>query len=243
MNGRFPGVPPQMIPTMGCLTVAFVVLFLCMLPVVFFDVMVLALEKLHLSQGWALVAVMGIFMGSLVNVPVHRIEREEEQVVEMAAIFGFWGRLPVLRRVSRDTVICVNIGGCVIPTALALWELLFVAQTGGLLLLALVVVVTANIFVCYKSARPIRGVGIAMPGFVSPLVSVGLTLLLLATTGYEPEVRAPVAFVAGVLGPLVGADLMHLKDITRVSAGMLSIGGAGTFDGIVLSGMLAALLA
>ena len=54
---------------------------------------------------------------------------------------------------------------------------------------------------------------------------------------------APVAFVAGVLGPLVGADLMLLKDITRVSAGMLSIGGAGTFDGIVLSGMLAALLA
>jgi uncharacterized membrane protein len=52
-----------------------------------------------------------------------------------------------------------------------------------------------------------------------------------------------VAFVAGVLGPLIGADLFHLKDISRVSAGILSIGGAGTFDGIVLSGILAALLA
>jgi uncharacterized membrane protein len=57
------------------------------------------------------------------------------------------------------------------------------------------------------------------------------------------ELRAPVAFVAGVAGPLIGADLMHLKDITKVSAGMLSIGGAGTFDGIVLSGVLAAVLA
>ena len=55
--------------------------------------------------------------------------------------------------------------------------------------------------------------------------------------------RAPVAFVAGVLGPVQGADLLHLKDIKRVSAGMLSIGGAGTFDGIVLSGIVAALLA
>ena len=57
----------------------------------------------------------------------------------------------------------------------------------------------------------------------------------------SPE-RAPVAFVAGVLGPLVGADLLHLKDIGRISTGLLSIGGAGTFDGIVLSGLLAAIL-
>jgi uncharacterized membrane protein len=41
---------------------------------------------------------------------------------------------------------------------------------------------------------------------------------------------------------LIGADLLHLKDITRVSVGMLSIGGAGTFDGIVLSAVLATVL-
>jgi uncharacterized membrane protein len=52
-----------------------------------------------------------------------------------------------------------------------------------------------------------------------------------------------IAYVAGNLGPLVGADLLHLKEILRVPAGMLSFGGAGTFDGIVLSGILAALLA
>jgi uncharacterized membrane protein len=57
------------------------------------------------------------------------------------------------------------------------------------------------------------------------------------------ELATPVAFVAGVLGPLVGADLLHLREIPRVATGMASIGGAGTFDGIVLSGILAAYLA
>ena len=96
--------------------------------------------------------------------------------------------------------------------------------------------------VCYLVARPVRGVGIMMPFFVSPVVAVGLTWLLLTSPAYDP-IRAPVAFVAGVSGPLIGADLLHLKDMSRVSAGILSIGGAGTFDGIVLSGILAALLA
>jgi uncharacterized membrane protein len=65
-----------------------------------------------------------------------------------------------------------------------------------------------------------------------------LLALLLA-----PEDAPPVAFVAGVAGPLIGADLLHLKAIDRVQSGMMSIGGAGTFDGIVLSGIIAAYLA
>ncbi|MCS4031868.1 putative membrane protein [Salinibacter ruber] len=52
----------------------------------------------------------------------------------------------------------------------------------------------------------------------------------------------PIAFAAGVLGPLIGADLLHLDDIAQLGAGMASIGGAGTFDGVVLSGLVATLL-
>ena len=58
-----------------------------------------------------------------------------------------------------------------------------------------------------------------------------------------PDVRVAAAFIAGVLGPLIGADLLHLRDIRTIATGMLSIGGAGTFDGIVLSGIFAAVLA
>jgi uncharacterized membrane protein len=58
-----------------------------------------------------------------------------------------------------------------------------------------------------------------------------------------PDQAPPVAFVAGVLGPLIGADLLHLRDIEKIATGIASIGGAGTFDGIVLSGIVAAYLA
>ena len=45
-----------------------------------------------------------------------------------------------------------------------------------------------------------------------------------------------------VLGPLIGADLLHLRDLGRRGGGLMSIGGAGTFDGIVISGFLATML-
>ncbi len=57
-----------------------------------------------------------------------------------------------------------------------------------------------------------------------------------------PEWAPPIAFAAGVLGPLIGADLLHLDDIAQLGTGMASIGGAGTFDGVVLSGLVATLL-
>jgi uncharacterized membrane protein len=150
------------------------------------------------------------------------------------------GDRPLFYRTRYETIIAVNVGGCVIPTLIAVVQIIFVTRSGSGSVGAMAAVALINIAVCYRIARPVEGIGIMMPGFVSPLVSVGLTWLLLSPT--SPD-RVSVAFVSGVLGPLIGADLLHLKDITRVSAGMMSIGGAGTFDGIVLSGILAALLA
>ena len=51
---------------------------------------------------------------------------------------------------------------------------------------------------------------------------------------------APVAYISGVMGTLLGADLLHIGDLPAV--GILSIGGAGVFDGIFLTGILAAFL-
>jgi uncharacterized membrane protein len=45
------------------------------------------------------------------------------------------------------------------------------------------------------------------------------------------------------LGTLIGADLMNLGSIQGLHAPVLSIGGAGTFDGVFLTGILAVLLA
>ena len=58
-----------------------------------------------------------------------------------------------------------------------------------------------------------------------------------------PANATPIAFVAGVAGPLIGADLLHLREIEQIDSGMISIGGAGTFDGILPTGILALYLA
>ena len=52
-----------------------------------------------------------------------------------------------------------------------------------------------------------------------------------------------VAYVAGSMGTLIGADIMNLHRVVELGAPMLSIGGAGTFDGVFLTGIIAGLLA
>jgi uncharacterized membrane protein len=52
-----------------------------------------------------------------------------------------------------------------------------------------------------------------------------------------------VAYISGTLGVLTDADQLRLKDVRKLGAALASIGGAGTFDGIVMTGSVAALLA
>ncbi len=83
----------------------------------------------------------------------------------------------------------------------------------------------------------IPGVGVTVPIFVPPLVTAIVAMLL------SREDAAPIAYVSGSLGTLIGADIMNLGDINAIGAPMASIGGAGTFDGIFVTGVLAVLLA
>lgn len=236
------GVPP------GCLSGAVLFAFLFLVPFFFAQVMLAALGRLGLSPAAAILALTGIFLGGAVNVPVTRMERPREASAPPGIrLFGL-GRLgrrlerleqPLFRRrVPTHTVIAVNVGGCVVPCALAAYEVARVAARGAGGVLALLAVTALAVAVCHRAARVEPEVGVVMPALLPPLVAAVPSLVLV------PDFAPPVAFVAGVLGPLVGADLLHLREIGRLSTtGLASIGGAGTFDGIVLSGMVAALLA
>lgn len=203
---------------LGCLSVAAAVLLTLVLPWAFADMLATALVKLQLSPRAAGFVVFGIFAGSLVNIPVRRIARIEAMPFDPLAVFGLHGWWPAMRRVRTETIVAVNVGGCVIPVALAVYETARLASRMDALA-ALVVAAGANIAVCYKLARPVEGVGILMPALVPAAVACAAALLL------APAAATPVAFVAGVAGPLVGADLLHLRDVGRIAAGMVSIGG------------------
>ena len=206
-------------------------------PFVFGELMITSLSKLHLSPSMALTLVIAIFVGGLINIPVKSIVSDRNVAVHPLAVYGLAGFWPQLQRVRHKTIIAVNVGGCLIPVVLVFYEIIQLAAISPHALFAVAAGCIVNVFVCHFIARPVAGIGIVMPGLVSSVVAAGIALF------FVPDVAAPVAFVIGVVGPLVGADLMHLKDIEASEIGVVSIGGAGTFDGIVLSGIVAAYLA
>jgi uncharacterized membrane protein len=197
----------------------------------------LALAKLRLDPYVAMLVIVGIFGGSFVNIPITRMVRQDDVIAHPYPLFGFLDILPHLKRSKRETILAVNLGGCVIPTLVAVYEILQLLGDSWSYLFPVGLAVAINTAVCYGLAKQVEGIGIAMPALVPPLVAA-LTALLLA-----PDEAPSVAFVAGVFGPLLGADILHIREIPRIATGMASIGGAGTFDGIVLSGILAAYLA
>jgi len=140
-------------------------------------------------------------------------------------------RLPRLAQ-PNQTVLAVNVGGAVIPVALCLY--LLTQMDFGLYLPLLVALVT---LVVNRLSRPIKGLGIGVPGLIPPLVAV-LGAYILS----PPELRAPSAYIASTLGILIGADLLRLGEIAQLGAPVASIGGAGTFDAIFLSGIIAVIL-
>jgi uncharacterized membrane protein len=138
--------------------------------------------------------------------------------------------IPVARR--REMVLAVNVGGALIPCLLSLYLWWSTGQTFKLMVATgLVALVT------HQVARPIPGVGIAVPLFIPPLVAAAAAMLL------SSNLAPPIAYVAGTMGTLIGADLLNLGRLKELRAPMVSIGGAGTFDGIFLTGIIAALLA
>ena len=141
----------------------------------------------------------------------------------------FWG-LP-LEKIRQQTIVALNIGGGLIPVLVALYQL------GRSNVLAIIVCTAIVTIVSYRSAHIVPGIGIQMNALVAPLTAVTSAFLL--TKGVQ---LPPVAFASGVLGTSIGADLLHLAQIEKMSAGVLSIGGAGVFDGIALCGLFALLL-
>ena len=222
----------------GCLPLFIFLFVLILLPFFLADAMLTALSKLGLSSSQSLMAAFGIFLGGLINIPIRKfkIDTEWEQY---QPLFGF-KKFDFSMANNRTTMtLAVNLGGGLIPSFLAFYQLYrfgWIYQD-YVVFTAMLAAVAINVAVCYKLARPIKNVGIALNAFI-PAIVAAITAILLA-----PEQAPVIAFVAGVSGPLIGADLLHLGDIKKISTGMASIGGAGTFDGIVLSGIVATLLA
>ncbi|HXG20988.1 MAG TPA: DUF1614 domain-containing protein, partial [Methylomirabilota bacterium] len=168
-------------------------------------------------------------LGSSINIPITQIDGGPAPARQVVQFFGMRYVIPTLE--YRPTILAVNVGGAIVPICLSLYLLLNSGLIGrGVLGIAIVSLIV------YRLARPIPGVGIAVPLFIPPLVAAAVGLLL------APDHAPALAYISGSLGCLIGADLLNLHKLAGLGAPIASIGGAGTFDGIFFTGVIAVLL-
>jgi uncharacterized membrane protein len=188
-------------------------------------------ERVGIGREW-LLAILGLsIVGSVVNLPVARMRSSVLLGPQVVRVYGIPYMVPATHE-RRETVIAVNVGGALVPAGLAAF-LIAREHLGSRALVAVGVVALVSLVI----ARPVAGVGIVVPGLVPPVVAAITALAISA------QLAPALAYVGGVLGTLIGADLLNLPRIRKLGAPVASIGGAGTFDGIFLSGLLAVLIA
>ena len=191
-----------------------------------------AYERIGLSRGAAWLVLWFSFLGSGVNVPVTDLRAEHIIPARLVEAHGLIYVVPPLVR-SDHTVVAINLGGAIIPLLLVAYLLLrFGIGWRGL------GVVAAMTVVVHALARPVQGVGIVLPSVLLPGLLAGAVAMLM-----DPWSAPRTAFIAGTVGTLLGADLMNVDVFARLGAPVVSIGGAGTFDGIFVTGVVAVLLA
>ena len=210
-------------------------LFLLFLtPIILMEIMVIALYKLGIPPVMGLLIVFGIFVGSFINIPLKRYQIKQQTDMIQPLLFGLNYNFP--RRITEQTerVIAINVGGGVIPLLVVGYELVRLTYQGALF--PTLAAILINIAACYVFSLSVRGIGILIPTFFPGILAALCGLLL------YPENPPAVAVCAGVLGPVIGADLLKFRQINEFAMGWVSIGGAGTFDGIVISAFIALLL-
>lgn len=190
-----------------------------------------AYEKIGINSRYVFGLLLLSLLGSYVNIPVAELPGKEMLSGQEVTFFGMRYVIPLVQDWPR-TVIAVNLGGAVIPTLLSLYLLVKHGLYGQSLAAVAVVAV-----IVHWLARPVGGLGIAVPIFIPPVVAAAVALLI------SRQAAPSLAYIAGSLGTLIGADLLNLGKLQGLGAPIVSIGGAGKFDGIFLTGIVAVLLA
>jgi len=157
-----------------------------------------AYESLGVSSNTAIFLLVATLIGSFFNIPVTELPPEHAIAHRHVDFFGMRYAVPVVSH-WKGTVVAVNVGGAVIPTLVSIYLLvkreLWLKGTLATAIVALVI---------HWMADPVPGLGIAVPVFM-PVVVTAIVAVMLSR-----EDSAPLAYIGGSLGTLIGADLTNL---------------------------------
>jgi uncharacterized membrane protein len=211
------------------------ILIVAVLAFIFVGVISVAFADVGFTPLAIILILIVTFLGSSINIPLFKLKTTIPIIKEeYASWFGVTYRIPKVEYGQAVTLVAVNVGGALIPTAVSVY--LLSRETSALIFFSLIGVAVVSL-VTHVMAKPVQGVGVMAPAFVPPIVAAVIALII------SPSHPIAIAYISGVLGTLIGADLSNLNLIKKLGAPVASIGGAGTFDGIFLSGIIAVLLA
>lgn len=172
-------------------------------------------------------------IGSVVNIPVYSVKvRQRVHIPQSGFFIDFLYPQNSFSYQEMKSTIAVNLGGAIIPALISVYLII----NNPHLVWQYLVGIGIMAAICYKLARPIQGVGISMPLLIPPIVAALIAFFLPGSP------QQAIAYVSGVNGVIIGADILNLKKTISMGSRTLSIGGAGTFDGIFLTGIVAVLL-
>ena len=202
---------------------------------IFFGALTVAFKSIGFTPEIIFLILIASLLGSFIDIPLFKMKTDVPVVRnETVKWYGVTYRIPRFEYGETITTVAVNVGGALIPTGVCLF--LLIKSAPSLILLSLIGVLAVAL-VTHLVARPVKGQGITTPFFIPPIAAAVAAVIL------SPAHPITIAYVSGVLGTLVGADLSNLRKIPSLGAQVASIGGAGTFDGVFLTGIIAVLLA
>lgn len=216
----------------------FALLAFAILSLFFIQAAGIAFLQLGIPLWLAMLIIPGSLLGSVVNIPLYTIKSDNTPCIEDSHIQHWGVSYQVFQpKCPGETKISINLGGAIIPIAVSAY-LIFLNLTA---LLQFATAITTVTLIVHRVARIEPNVGILTPGFLPALVAVFVTIALLTFAPGSYNGYA-IAYVSGTLGTLTGADLLNLGKLSSLRTGAASIGGAGTWDGVFLTGILAVFL-
>ncbi|MEF8832382.1 MAG: DUF1614 domain-containing protein [Candidatus Thermoplasmatota archaeon] len=157
-------------------------------------------------------------------------------MIIIGSFFGIFADIPLI--VAGDSLLNINLGGALIPvivcgTLIHKKKMNLLAVAGG---------TTAVSILAYSvsSIEPGLGIVAEFPYYFLPAAGAFIISILLGWLMKKDETfQIPYAYTVGVLGTLIGADLIRIPELVRTGV-LGSLGGAGALDLVYLSGLISA---
>lgn len=135
----------------------------------------------------------------------------------------------------------VNVGGAVIPILLSIYLTIKKKISIKKILIGIAIVASIAFFV----TNPVQNKGIVavIPYAFLPALFASIVSIFLSWKDYVKA--APLAYISGAIGVLIGADFLHLWELLHMPTSSPTnavIGGADVFDMIFITGIIAVIV-